>query len=101
MCALVVAVGLLAQSAAAAPYAGIVMDMRSGDVYYSRSADRRQHPASLTKMMTLYMTFEALQRGQITLDQRVRVSRHAARQPASKLYLRRGQRVRIRDLIRA
>ncbi|MEO1722960.1 MAG: D-alanyl-D-alanine carboxypeptidase family protein [Pseudomonadota bacterium] len=101
MCALVLAVGLLAQSAAAAPYAGIVMDMRSGDVYYARSADRRQHPASLTKMMTLYMTFEALQRGQITLDQRVRVSRHAARQPASKLYLRRGQRVRIRDLIRA
>ncbi|MEO1773979.1 MAG: D-alanyl-D-alanine carboxypeptidase family protein [Pseudomonadota bacterium] len=87
--------------AAAAQYAGIVMDMRSGAVYYTHDADRRQHPASLTKMMTLYLTFEAIQRGQIKLDQRVRVSRHAARQPASKLYLKAGQRVSIRHLIRA
>ncbi|MEM7497862.1 MAG: D-alanyl-D-alanine carboxypeptidase family protein [Pseudomonadota bacterium] len=101
VCAFLLSVGLLAPQAGAAPYAGIVMDMRSGAVYYARSADRRQHPASLTKMMTLYMTFDALRKGQITLDQRVRVSRHAARQPASKLYLKRGQRVRIRDLIRA
>ncbi|MEM9781119.1 MAG: D-alanyl-D-alanine carboxypeptidase family protein [Pseudomonadota bacterium] len=87
--------------AQAAPYAGFVMDMRSGAVYYSHDADRRQHPASLTKMMTLYLTFEAIERGQIGLDQKVRVSRHAARQPASKLYLKRGQRVSIRHLIRA
>ncbi|MEM8597483.1 MAG: D-alanyl-D-alanine carboxypeptidase family protein, partial [Pseudomonadota bacterium] len=92
---------LMASGAVAAPYAGIVMDMRSGAIYYAHDIDRRQHPASLTKMMTLYLTFEALQRGQIKLDQRVRVSRHAARQPASKLYLRAGSRVRIRDLIRA
>ena len=87
--------------AQAAPYAGIVMDMRSGAVYYEHDADRKQHPASLTKMMTLYLTFEAIQRGQIGLDQRVRVSSHAARQPASKLYLKAGQRVKVRDLIRA
>jgi len=52
-------------------------------------------------MMTLYLTFEALENGQLKLDQRVRVSRKAARQPASKLYLKAGQRVTIRSLIRA
>ncbi|MEM7528636.1 MAG: D-alanyl-D-alanine carboxypeptidase family protein [Pseudomonadota bacterium] len=99
--ALLMGVGSPPTPVQAAPYAGIVMDMRSGAVYYARSADRRQHPASLTKMMTLYLAFDAVEKGQIGLDQRVRVSRHAARQPASKLYLRKGQRVRIRDLIRA
>ncbi len=88
-------------SASAAPYSAIVMDMRNGEVLHSRNADRRQHPASLTKMMTLYLTFEAVRDGRLKLDQRVRVSRHAARQPASKLYLKSGQRVTIRSLIRA
>ncbi|MEO0821960.1 MAG: D-alanyl-D-alanine carboxypeptidase family protein [Pseudomonadota bacterium] len=92
---------LLVPPALAAPYAGIAVDMRDGRVYYEHDADRRQHPASLTKMMTLYLTFEALQKGQIKLDQRVRVSRHAARQPPSKLHLKAGQRVSIRHLIRA
>jgi len=87
--------------AVAAQYSAIVMDMRDGTVLYESSADRRQQPASLTKMMTLYLAFEAVQNGQLRLDQRVRVSRHAARQPASKLYLRAGQRVSIRSLIRA
>jgi D-alanyl-D-alanine carboxypeptidase len=87
--------------ARAAPYAAIVMDMRNGQVVHEDGADRRQHPASLTKMMTLYLTFEALESGQLRLDQKVRVSRHAARQPASKLYLKAGQRVSIRSLIRA
>ncbi|HUF56066.1 MAG TPA: serine hydrolase [Thermohalobaculum sp.] len=85
----------------AAPYAAMVMDMRDGRVLHSRGADRRQHPASLTKMMTLYLTFEAVESGRIGLDQRVRVSQHAARQPASKLYLKAGQTVSIRHLIRA
>jgi len=87
--------------AVAAQYAAIVMDMRDGTVLYESHADRRQSPASLTKMMTLYLAFEAVQNGQLGIDQRVRISRHAARQPASKLYLRAGQRVSIRSLIRA
>lgn len=94
-------VGLLGSSVHAAPYAALVMDARSGEVLHARSADRRLHPASLTKMMTLYMAFEAIKRGEISLDQRVRVSRHAARQVPSKMYLRRGQKVTIRHLIRA
>ncbi|MEM0987583.1 MAG: serine hydrolase [Pseudomonadota bacterium] len=81
--------------------AAIVMDMRNGKVLYARSADVQRHPASLTKMMTLYLTFEAVRDGRLRLDQKLRVSRHAARQPASKLYLRAGQRVSVRSLIRA
>ena len=87
--------------AVAAQYSAIVMDMRDGTVLFESNADRRRQPASLTKMMTLYLTFEAVQNGLLGLDQRVRISRHAARQPASKLYLRAGQRVSIRSLIRA
>jgi D-alanyl-D-alanine carboxypeptidase len=87
--------------AQAAPKASIVMDLRNGKVLHARSADARRHPASLTKMMTLYLTFEAVRDGKLRLDQKVRVSRHAARQPASKLYLRAGQRVTVRSLIRA
>ena len=87
--------------AVAAQYSAIVMDMRDGTVLYESNPDRRQQPASLTKMMTLYLAFEAVQNGQVGLDQRGRISRHAARQPASKLYLRAGQRVSIRSLIRA
>ena len=66
----------------AAPSASIVMDMRDGKVLKSSAADRRLHPASLTKMMTLYLAFEAVGSGRLRLDQKVRVSRHAARQPA-------------------
>ncbi len=98
---LILLAALWAGRADAAPYAALVMDMRTGEVVHAEGADRQQHPASLTKMMTLYLTFEALETGQLRLDQRVRVSRHASRQPASKLYLKSGQRVRVRDLIRA
>lgn len=77
------------------------MDMRDGTVLYESNADRRQAPASLTKMMTLYLAFEAVENGQISLDQKVRVSRYAASQPPSKLYLKVGQKITIRSLIRA
>ena len=87
--------------AIAAQYSAIVMDMRDGTVLYESNPDRRQSPASLTKMMTLYLAFEAVQNGQIRLNQKVRVSRHASRQRPSKLYLKTGQRVTIRSLIRA
>ncbi|MEL6478831.1 MAG: D-alanyl-D-alanine carboxypeptidase family protein [Pseudomonadota bacterium] len=88
-------------SAQAAPYAAMVMDMRDGRVMHARGADRRQHPASLTKMMTLYLAFEAVEHGHINLGTRVRVSRKAAAQTGSRLRLRAGERVTIRDMIRA
>lgn len=88
-------------SALAAPYASLVMDARSGEVLYSRNADTRLHPASLTKMMTLYVAFEAIQHGEISLDTKVRISRKAASEPPSKLGLREGQQIALRYLIRA
>ncbi|GFE51126.1 serine-type D-Ala-D-Ala carboxypeptidase [Roseobacter cerasinus] len=88
-------------SASAAPYAAYVMDARSGEVLHSRNADTRLHPASLTKMMTLYIAFQAVERGEITLDTKVKVSRHAASEPPSKLGLKSGQRIALRYLIRA
>ena len=85
----------------AAPYAALVMDARTGEVLHARSADRKLHPASLTKMMTLYLAFEAVRTGALRLDQKVRVSRRAARQVPSKIGLKAGRKVSIRDLIRA
>ncbi|MCL5777910.1 serine hydrolase [Limibaculum sp. FT325] len=99
--ALCTVVAVVSVPAKAAPYAAIVMDMRDGSVLHADNADRVQHPASLTKMMTLYLAFEAVESGQLGLDQSVRVSRNAARQPPSKLYLKEGSRVTIRSLIRA
>lgn len=92
---------VLPLSAAAAPYAAYVMDARSGKVLHSRNADTRLHPASLTKMMTLYIAFQAVERGEISLDTKVKISRHAASEPPSKLGLKSGQRIAFRYLIRA
>lgn len=88
-------------SAAAAPYAAMVMDARTGKVLHARNADTRLHPASLTKMMTLYIVFEAIENGEIGLDDMVTISRHAANEPPSKLGLKAGQSIKLRFLIRA
>jgi D-alanyl-D-alanine carboxypeptidase len=88
-------------AARAAPYAAMVIDARTGEVVHSRNADTRLHPASLTKMMTLYIAFEAIERGQISLDTPVKISANAASEPPSKLGLKAGQRIRRRYLIRA
>lgn len=88
-------------SAAAAPYAAMVIDARTGEVLHSRNADSRLHPASLTKMMTLYIAFEAVRNGEITLDTPVRITKKAASEPPSKLGLRAGQTIAFRYLIRA
>lgn len=88
-------------SAAAAPYAAMVIDARSGKVLHSRNADTRLHPASLTKMMTLYIAFQAVEHGEISLDSLVTISRNAAAEPPSKLGLRSGQKIKLRYLIRA
>lgn len=88
-------------TAAAAPYAAMVIDSRSGKVLHSRNADTRLHPASLTKMMTLYIAFEAVQNGELSMDTKVRISKVAAAEPPSKLGLKAGQRIAFRYLVRA
>lgn len=85
----------------AAPFAAYVMDARTGETIYSKNADTRLHPASLTKMMTLYIAFQAIERGEISLDTMVKVSKHAASEPPSRLGLKPGQKIALRHLIRA
>ena len=92
---------VLPLSVIAAPYAAHVIDARTGEVLHSQNADTPLHPASLTKMMTLYIAFEAIKNGEITLDTQVKVSAHAASEPPSKLGLKAGQTIALRYLIRA
>ena len=96
-----IALGVVASGASAAPYAAIVMDARDGRVLYQNNADARLHPASLTKMLTLYIAFDAIERGEISPDQQVTISGNAAAEPPSRLGLRKGQKISLRHLIRA
>jgi D-alanyl-D-alanine carboxypeptidase len=82
-----------------ARYSSIVVDATSGDVLEEVNADQPRHPASLTKMMTLYVTFEALRDRRITLDQPVPVSLHAASMEPSKLGLLPGTRLTVEEAI--
>jgi D-alanyl-D-alanine carboxypeptidase len=91
----------LAQSADNARYAAIVLDAESGEVLFARHADSRRYPASITKVMTLYLAFEALAEGKIKLDDVVTVSPVAASQPPSKLGLAAGQTITVDDAMRA
>ena len=86
---------------AQAKYASLVLDAKTGEVLYARKADVQRYPASLTKMMTLYMVFEALDEGRLTLNQSLHVSRRAAGMPPSKLGLRRGNSIKVKDAILA
>ena len=92
---------LIPLSAGAAPFAAFVMDGRTGKQIHAQNADTRLHPASLTKMMTLYMAFTAIERGQVRLDTKFTVSSKAAAEPPSRLGLRAGQQIELRYLIRA
>ncbi len=83
----------------AATYSSIVLDAESGQIVSQYDADAVTYPASLTKMMTLYLTFEALEHKWLTLDQRFPVSAHAAAQEPTKLDLAVGTTVSVRDLI--
>lgn len=98
---IVLCLAMAAAPLRAAPYAAMVMDARTGEVLHARNADTRLHPASLTKMMTLYVAFEAIRLGEISLDTQVRISQHAASEPPSRLGLRAGSTIRLRYLIRA
>jgi len=89
------------QNNAFARYASIIMDARTGKVLHAANPDRRRYPASLTKMMTLYMLFDAIDRRRLSLRQRLAVSRRAAGMAPSKLGLKRGQSIRVEDAVLA
>lgn len=82
-------------------YAFIVVDAASGKVLSSFNADAKTYPASLTKMMTAYLVFEKLEQGKMKLHQRLRVSRHAARQMAGKLWLKSKSTISLKNALYA
>ncbi len=98
---LIFALALSVATAAQARYASIVIDYDTGRVLHESNADTRNYPASLAKMMTLYLAFEALERGDITLDKKLKVSRRAAGMPAAKLGLKRGETITVKNAILA
>jgi D-alanyl-D-alanine carboxypeptidase len=83
------------------PLSAIVVDANSGNVLYAAGPDEPRHPASLTKIMTLYLLFESMEAGKFKVDSQLPVSEHASVQAPSKLGLRSGQTIAVEDAIRA
>jgi D-alanyl-D-alanine carboxypeptidase (penicillin-binding protein 5/6) len=82
-------------------YASIVVDAKTGEVLYEQNADAHRYPASITKIMTLYLTFEALADHRLSPNDRLVISPHAAAQAPSKVGLRPGQTISVRDAMNA
>jgi D-alanyl-D-alanine carboxypeptidase len=82
------------------PFASIVVDGNSGAVLQAASPDALRHPASLTKVMTLYLLFERLESGRLRLDSALKVSEHASEQAPTKLGLKPGQTINVEDAIK-
>ncbi len=98
---LLAALMLAAAPASAARYAAVVIDAESGAVLHGERSTARRYPASLTKMMTLYLVFERLRSGKYTLKTRMKVPHRATLQPPSRLGLKRNSTISVRDVIRA
>lgn len=90
-----------APQAAPSKYAAIVVDANSGKVLFEENAEAARYPASLTKMMTLYMLFEALEQGRLSPSSALPVSAYAASRPPSRLGFRPGQSVDVETAISA
>ena len=82
-------------------YAGIVMDAKTGKVLYEHDANEKRYPASLTKMMTLYMLFEAIEQGKVSKKTRIRFSSHASGMQPSKLGIKAGSSISAEQAIYA
>ena len=79
----------------------LVADSKTGTVFSARNSLRKQYPASLTKVMTLYLTFNALDKGLLKMDDSLPVSLNAAKQPRSKLFLKAGDTIRVKEAVMA
>jgi D-alanyl-D-alanine carboxypeptidase len=82
-------------------YAAMIVNEENGAVLHAENPDVKTHPASLAKMMTLYLVFEKLKSGDLKLSQRIRVSGTAAKRPSSRLGLKKGQLISVQDAIKA
>jgi D-alanyl-D-alanine carboxypeptidase len=101
LCGIAVAAFTLANSPSrAAPYSDIIVDANSGTVLHETNPDARRHPASLTKIMTLYLLFEQLEAGKLKLDSQMQVSKEAAGQMPTKLGLKPGSTIAVEDAIK-
>lgn len=97
---LAAACAFVSPTTAAAPVSEIVIDAATGRTLYGARAERRRPPASLTKMMTLLLAFEAIDAGKLRLDSPIRMTRRAARQPPSRLGLAAGRTISARGAMR-
>jgi D-alanyl-D-alanine carboxypeptidase len=98
------ALAILLASAAPAwaeKYAVVVVDLDTAEILHARNADDQRYPASLTKVMTLYVVFDALDSGELRLNERMKVSANAQRAAPSRLGLKSGATIRVEDAIRA
>jgi D-alanyl-D-alanine carboxypeptidase len=84
-----------------AGFASIVVDAKTGKTLQETKADLPRHPASLTKIMTLYLLFEQIEAGRVRLDQKIRISQNAADQAPTKLDLDPGETIEVEDAIKA
>src|SRR5262245_43016182 len=89
------------QSSYSPPYSAIVVDVNSGATLHESSPDSQRHPASLTKIMTLYLLFEQLDIGKVALDSKIEVSEHCASRAPTKLDIPAGGSIRVEDAIKA
>lgn len=92
---------MLRVAVANASVSSIMIDAANGEVMYEMNADERRYPASLTKLMTLYITFNALENNHIKLTDKLKVSRTAAGRSPSKLGVRAGETITVKDAIMA
>ena len=101
LCLFAVALIIGGAGSVEAKYASIVIDFKSGQVLHEENADTRNYPASLTKMMTLYMLFDALNEGRVSLDTKMPVSARAAGMTPTKLGLPKGSSITVEKAIQA
>nr|HML30437.1 D-alanyl-D-alanine carboxypeptidase [Hyphomicrobium sp.] len=84
---IIFSVALTSAEARGNRHAALILDANTGAILHNADGDARRHPASLTKMMTLYLTFETLQSGRLRMSDKITISAHAAAQAPSKLGL--------------
>ena len=88
-------------SSTKAKYASFIINENTKRIYHNINADTRNYPASLTKIMTLYMVFDALKNKKISMNTKLKISKRAARQPPSKLNLSAGSNITVKNAILA
>ncbi|MEM8853052.1 MAG: D-alanyl-D-alanine carboxypeptidase [Pseudomonadota bacterium] len=101
LCVMVWTVGFGPTAKANPKYAAMVYDVNAGETLFSRHADAKRFPASLTKIMTLYIVFEEIEAGRLTPNTKMAVSKYAAARPPSKIGVKAGGTIRVKHAIKA